>query len=201
MRKLKKTITILGIVSLFSLVIDGCQAYMDAMTPDRTSLYRTSIFPEIEQREKAHANTIETKVTEVERLATNEGINDPNTIMVLENLILEINKRNPYTGSNNLDWKDQERLEKRLFNVRQKWYTNYHTEWPITIRTAISNGNICIGMTRIQVMISWDNPEKINRTMTANGVHEQWVYYPLGLLSSRRTYIYFDNDVCTAIQD
>lgn len=52
-----------------------------------------------------------------------------------------------------------------------------------------------IGMTKEEVENStWGKPSKINRTTTAYGVHEQWVY-------SNYRYIYFDNDIVTAIQD
>ncbi len=53
-----------------------------------------------------------------------------------------------------------------------------------------------IGMTRQQVVndTRWGRPDDINRTTTARGVREQWVY------GSRR-YLYFENGVLTAIQD
>ena len=41
---------------------------------------------------------------------------------------------------------------------------------------------------------SWGKPQKINRTTRASGTHEQWVY-------STGNYLYFDNDVLTAIQN
>lgn len=52
-----------------------------------------------------------------------------------------------------------------------------------------------IGMTKDEVLnSSWGKPEKINKTITANGTSEQWVY-------SGYRYIYFDNNVVTCIQD
>ena len=52
-----------------------------------------------------------------------------------------------------------------------------------------------IGMTAEEVRNStWGKPEDINRTTTAYGVHEQWVY-------SNYRYIYFDNGIVTAIQE
>ncbi len=41
---------------------------------------------------------------------------------------------------------------------------------------------------------SWGHPSKINRTTTAAGVSEQWVYDEVG-------YLYFKNGKLTAIQD
>lgn len=50
-------------------------------------------------------------------------------------------------------------------------------------------------MTQEQVIISsWGKPNKINRTTTANGTYEQWVYL-------NYKYIYLDNGIVTAIQE
>ena len=52
-----------------------------------------------------------------------------------------------------------------------------------------------VGMTAEEVRNStWGKPEDINRTTTAYGVHEQWVY-------SNNRYIYFDNGIVTTIQE
>jgi hypothetical protein len=52
-----------------------------------------------------------------------------------------------------------------------------------------------IGMTADEVRnSSWGNPREINRTTTAYGVSEQWVY-------SDYRYIYLDDGIVTAIQD
>ena len=41
---------------------------------------------------------------------------------------------------------------------------------------------------------NWGAPDEVNRTMTARGVHEQWVY-------EGRGFLYFDNGVLTGAQD
>ena len=53
-----------------------------------------------------------------------------------------------------------------------------------------------IGMTQSQVIngTSWGGPNDINRTITAGGTREQWVY-------GNKRYLYFDNGILTAIQD
>ncbi len=52
-----------------------------------------------------------------------------------------------------------------------------------------------IGMTKSEVENStWGKPNKVNKTTTKYGVHEQWVY-------SGNKYIYFDDGVVTGIQD
>lgn len=52
-----------------------------------------------------------------------------------------------------------------------------------------------IGMTAEEVRnSSWGKPSDINKTTTAYGVHEQWVY-------SGNRYIYFDDGIVTSIQE
>ncbi len=52
-----------------------------------------------------------------------------------------------------------------------------------------------IGMTAEEVKKStWGEPKKINKTTTAYGVSEQWVYYG-------DKYIYLENGVVTSIQE
>lgn len=52
-----------------------------------------------------------------------------------------------------------------------------------------------IGMTKEQAKNStWGEPNKINKTTTAYGIHEQWVYNDF-------KYLYFDNGYLTSIQE
>ena len=58
-----------------------------------------------------------------------------------------------------------------------------------------SQKGVLIGMTKSEVLqSSWGKPRKINRTITENTVHEQWVY-------SGSNYLYFDNEYLTSIQN
>ena len=53
---------------------------------------------------------------------------------------------------------------------------------------------VAIGMTKEQVLSSnWGRPQSVNKTITANGTREQWVY--------NGGYLYFDNGVLTTIQN
>jgi hypothetical protein len=53
---------------------------------------------------------------------------------------------------------------------------------------------VSIGMSKDDVLASsWGKPRSVNRTVTASGVHEQWVY--------RGGYLYFEDGVLTAIQN
>lgn len=51
-----------------------------------------------------------------------------------------------------------------------------------------------IGFTKQMCIESWGEPQDINRTITRNRVHEQWVY-GIG------RYLYFEGNYLTAIQN
>lgn len=52
-----------------------------------------------------------------------------------------------------------------------------------------------IGMTSEEALqSSWGRPQEVNRTITARGTREQWVY-------GGRSYLYFENGTLTAIQN
>lgn len=55
---------------------------------------------------------------------------------------------------------------------------------------------VALGMTQQQVLESnWGRPSRVNRTSTARGTHEQWVY------SDGRGYLYFQDGILTAVQN
>lgn len=54
---------------------------------------------------------------------------------------------------------------------------------------------VTIGMSQQDALdSSWGKPDRVNRTTTASGVREQWVY-------GDRGYLYFTNGVLTAVQN
>ena len=54
---------------------------------------------------------------------------------------------------------------------------------------------VVIGMSKQDVLdSSWGKPQKINRTTTSYGVHEQWVY-------NGYNYLYFEDDKLVSIQN
>ena len=65
--------------------------------------------------------------------------------------------------------------------------------WPPAITNLVLQKKIQTGMTAEMVRLSWGNPEKINRTITATRQTEQLVY--------GSSYVYLTNGVVTAIQD
>ena len=58
----------------------------------------------------------------------------------------------------------------------------------------ILEGQVQIGFTKEMCIEAWGKPYDINRIITINGIFEQWVY-------GVGTYLYFDNNILTAIQD
>jgi hypothetical protein len=64
------------------------------------------------------------------------------------------------------------------------------TLWPLRIQNEILAGNIGIGFTPEQVLLSWGKPDHINTTRTLVGVHEQWVY---GESPFPNSYVYLEN--------
>lgn len=63
--------------------------------------------------------------------------------------------------------------------------------WHLTL---IQEGQTGIGMTACGAIAAWGRPESINKTTTARGTREQWVY-------GGRNYLYFTNGVLDAIQN
>jgi ribosomal protein L37AE/L43A len=82
-------------------------------------------------------------------------------------------------------------LKEREFN-RIEHLKSYG--WPDEIINRIMDGKISIGDTSEMVREAWGVPEDINRTITAYGTSEQWVY-------GGGCYVYFENGKVTTIQD
>ncbi len=55
-------------------------------------------------------------------------------------------------------------------------------------------GKVKVGWNKELCKEAWGEPREVNKTTTAYGVHEQWVYYG-------NRYLYFDNGVLTTIQE
>jgi hypothetical protein len=60
------------------------------------------------------------------------------------------------------------------------------------IKTAIQQQKIKVGMSPEQATLSWGKPKKINKSVGAWGVHEQWVY--------GTQYLYFENGRLSSFQ-
>ena len=63
---------------------------------------------------------------------------------------------------------------------------------------AIKMEQVVTGMTASEVVRSWGQPTKINRTVIAGKVSEQWIYRRGGIGNDQ--YLYIDNNVLRSIQ-
>lgn len=67
-------------------------------------------------------------------------------------------------------------------------------EYPnIRFKNYIENGQVKIGMNKLEAELSWGRPLNIKTTTGSWGVHEQWIY--------KNSYLYFENGVLTTIQE
>jgi hypothetical protein len=96
-----------------------------------------------------------------------------------------------YSALKSIDPKSVKKLEGEmnrlsLKEAERERLENHAKRWKNSVR---------LGQTSAEVVAAgWGRPDEINRTTTAAGVREQWVY---GL----RQYLYFENGVLTGIQD
>jgi hypothetical protein len=88
--------------------------------------------------------------------------------------------------------RDERKREQERQQIRSA-YVQAHPERPEKIKTAIADGKIILGMSADDTRASWGQPDKVNRTVTAGGVSEQWVYGD--------TYVYFEDSILTSWQD
>ena len=66
-----------------------------------------------------------------------------------------------------------------------------------TIQNKLIERKVWIGMTKKMALLSWGEPDDINKTITARGVREQWLYR---YSDYKAQYLYFNNGILTAIQ-
>lgn len=66
-------------------------------------------------------------------------------------------------------------------------------KWVKKVWAAVEEGKVFIGMTAEQARMSWGKPEEVNRTITGNVKHEQWIY--------GESYLYFENGILSGIQN
>lgn len=85
-----------------------------------------------------------------------------------------------------------ETLQDKLDAARRKEFIDANPDTPDAIREAIMKGAVRVGMTEDQAIAAWGPPEKRNRTTTAHGSTEQWVY--------PNEYLYLENKKVTATQ-
>lgn len=105
----------------------------------------------------------------------------------------------PYSNLGSVDFEDWRKcdFDLKMKAIDEKYRALSEENQRQNVERARLNSlpNVRIGMTMDQVKKKsrWGEPEKINRTTTARGEYEQWVY-----LSG---YLYFTNGKLSAIQE
>lgn len=66
------------------------------------------------------------------------------------------------------------------------------------VARAVARKRVFVGMTEQEVIRAWGKPSKINRSVTASTVHEQWIYEQGEI--GRSQYLYLENGVLGSIQ-
>ena len=66
------------------------------------------------------------------------------------------------------------------------------------VGSAIARGKVFVGMTSEEVIRSWGKPDRINRTVTARTITEQWIYENDSI--SDRQYLYMEDGVLRSAQ-
>lgn len=90
-----------------------------------------------------------------------------------------------------LEIKNHKTNEKLIANEKKEMLIKKYGN---NLGTLISKGEVAVGMSKEMCLASWGSPEDINRTITIYGIHEQWVY-------NLKSYLYFEGDVLTTIQN
>lgn len=80
--------------------------------------------------------------------------------------------------------------------IRVSTPTGSDPKWQNRVNTAIASSKILVGMTASQAQTSWGAPTSINKSISATGASEQWVYRREG---GRDQYVYVGNGFVTAV--
>ena len=92
-------------------------------------------------------------------------------------------------------WNNRREHEKWLNSVDEYFAENPHRE---ENKELVLNKQVAIGMNKSEATLAWGKPSSVNRTTNIWGSNEQWVYRRGDYNAS---YIYFDNNVLTTIQN
>lgn len=93
-------------------------------------------------------------------------------------------------------------IHRSLVSVINKYDVNRYVSigksgFSKTIQNKLIERKVWIGMTKEMAILTWGEPDDINKTITACGVREQWVYERGGY---KAQYLYFENGILTVIQ-
>ena len=73
--------------------------------------------------------------------------------------------------------------------------------WSDATKDKVRSKKVTVGMTSEQVKLAFGEPSKVNRTVTASGVREQWIYGSYSRYTKPWAYLYLTNGRVTSWQD
>lgn len=88
----------------------------------------------------------------------------------------------------------EEEMQRQKELARQEYNKQIIHKYGNKYGTLICDGKVCLNMTKEMCIAAWGEPLYVNSTIVKGLVHEQWVY-------GWHTYLYFDNNILTAIQN
>jgi hypothetical protein len=94
---------------------------------------------------------------------------------------------------------EQSQAEAEMARLRIEEIELYFEDNPNRARyqDAVLTQQASIGMNKIEAQYAWGFPSTVNRSVYKSGRQAQWVYYGPGISHS---YLYFSNDILSAIQ-
>ncbi len=82
--------------------------------------------------------------------------------------------------------------DKRIKRFKEEIIKNY-PDWNEKTKVAIFTGEIFLGMTKKQAMVSWGEPKRIIKTVTEGHVLERMIY-------GNDQHLYFTDEILTAVK-
>jgi hypothetical protein len=178
-------------IVIYILLLAGCSPEITQAPPQITSSSNemTQARPQIAPSSKSWIEKAKLENQEKRKQA----------LVALENAdsledFLDVERSNWMLGPESID-------DNFISEKRREWYVKNHSDLSPEIRKVIIAGNWIIGMKQDDLLASLGVPYKINRTVTSNVVHEQWIYDYDIRIPRKTTYFYFVNDVLTSWQD
>ena len=80
----------------------------------------------------------------------------------------------------------------RVIGLKREILKHY-PRWSLKTKDAILNGQVFIGMTKKQALVSWGQPKRSIKTMAQRIVREQFVY-------GKKKNLYFENEILKEVQ-
>lgn len=162
--------------------------YKDAQTKEAESekMYTQDEMTKIDQY--ANAKDYQKAISAIDNLTVTNFLDDTSQKELIQ-------RRQQYNDLLTKQNADAEAKDKAEADAQAKIDAQKRAEEESKAKAIAKTQGVRIGMTQQQVLdSSWGKPNKVNRTVTAYGTNEQWVY-------DNYNYLYFENGILTSIQN